>query len=274
MEIEKIRNYNQRILAVFGSLAVLLMLLAIVVVLVNFIDDLRWRHKETDNEMVSNEVAEKNYEKQIRTHQVSFENLQLIDSSNYIYLLPVSQSALKLEEFLDKNKIESEESLGVLDMYGGYSNFYYGPKSFNNALVFNSRDGSVRKLFRKRLSINKISIQKIKDKPYVFFAVTDKDSNKDGVLGANDLKTLYYYSVSDMDLTAIENEGADYADFDIIPGTSQLIIKYGLDNDSSGKFDWDEPMVLKTYEIGERALKDLISPGLIDGLQATLDGKL
>lgn len=274
IDINKVRNYNQKLLAAFGSLAVILIIVLIIISISTFISDIRWRNRDIEPEIVSNEVAEDNYENQIRTHQVSFETLRLIDTANVVYLLPVSQSALKLDEFIDKNSIPSNGSLGLLDMYGGYSNFYYDDKSYNNAIIFDSRDASVEKLFQKRLSINKIYIKQIETASYVFFAVTDKDSNKDGILNADDFKTLYYYSVRDKELTEVKSDNTDFVDFDIIPNKSQIIIKYGLDKDANGKYDWDEPMIMKVYSIKDKKLNSLVGTDLIDKLQATLDGKL
>ena len=167
MDINKIKNYNQKVLAVFGTLGIVLAGILIMLALTEFIRSTSYRNKDNPV-IISNEKAQENFENNVRTHQVSFESFRLIDSINKVYLIPVSQSALKLEEYTSKNDRSSERTLGLLDSYDSNSDFYYDYRSFNNALIFDSRDGSVQKLFNSRLSINRINIEKIKGKAYEF----------------------------------------------------------------------------------------------------------
>lgn len=273
MNIEKIKDYNQKVLAVFGSLAVVLIAILIIWTLTEYIRELSYRSYRPETEIISNEQAEINYEKSIRTHQVSFENFRLIDSLNAIYLIPVSQTALELEEYIDKRDKNSDGSLGLLNMYGGYSDFYYNNNSFNNALIYDSRDGSIQKLFEKRISINGINLENIAARNYVLFAATNKDTDSNGFLDEDDTKTLFLYSVHDQTIIEIEFENADFVSYEVVMGKDKIIIKYGLDKNNNGIYDWDEPMIMKVYNIKTNTLENLIDPELINELQNTLDGK-
>lgn len=273
MDIDKIKNYNQKVLAIFGSLAIVLVTILIFWTITEFINQISYRNHRQETEIISNEQAEENYEKSIRTHQVSFESFRLIDSLNGIYLIPVSQTALKLEEYIDKKNRSSDGTLGLLNMHGEYSDFYYDYYSFNNALIYDSRDGSIQRLFDKRISINKINLESIAGKPYVIFAATDKDTDNNGVLDEDDSKTLYIYSVHNKKLTEINCDNADFVSYDLVLGKDKLIINYGLDKNKNGVYNWDEPMIMKVYDIKTNTLNNLIGPELINELQNTLDGK-
>ncbi|MCK4663066.1 MAG: hypothetical protein KAT68_09390 [Bacteroidales bacterium] len=273
MDINKIKDFNQKVLAIFGSLAIVLIAIVIIWTITEYFRSMSYNRYNDEPEIVSNEKAQENYDKNIRTHQVSFESFRLVDTINNVYLIPVSQSALKLEEYISKKDKSSNGTLGLLDMYGGYSDFYYDYRSYNNALIYDSRDTSIQKLFESRLSINRINIEKIAGKPFVLIAATDKDTNKDDILDASDSKTLYIYSVDSKTLTEIKSKNTDFVDYKVISGKEQLIIKYGLDKDKNGTYNWDEPMIMKLYSIRDNKLSDLIASDLINELQNTLDGK-
>lgn len=273
MEIEKIKNFNQKLLTVFGLMGVLLVAILIVFAITEYVRNLSFSHHHAEAEIISNEKAQENYESNIRTHQVSFESFRLVDTVKKIYLIPVSQSALEINQYITKREKSSKEVLGLLDMNSNYSDFYYDYRSYNNALIYDTRDASVRKLFKSRLSINRINIEKITGKSYILFAVTNKDTNKDNILDGDDSKALFIYSVGDQSLQEITSENTDFVEYVVIPNTDQLVIQYGLDRNKDGKYNWDEPMIMKSYSINDSRLTDLIAPALIDELQNTLDGK-
>ncbi len=273
MDIEKIKNYNQKVLAIFGSLAILLICIIILWAATDFISELSNKSRSDETEIVATEKAKENFEKNIRTHQISFENLILVDTINVVYLIPVSQTALKLEEYIDRKNKTSSGIIGLLDGSGRYSDFYNEHNSFNNALIYESHDTTIHKLFSKRVSINKISLEKISGESYVIFAATDQDSNKDGIMDSRDAKTLYIYSVTNKKIEEIKSENTDFIQYELIRDNKQLIIKYGLDKDKNGTYTWDEPVIMKAYSIQDNEVSNLIAPELINDLQNTLDGK-
>ncbi len=272
MNIEKIKEFNQKILAIFGSLAILLIAILIIWLLSSLFHDFSSR-RDSVTEIVSNEKASENYEKNIRTHQVSFEDFKLVDSVNLIYIIPVSQTALELAEYVDKKNKSKDGTMGLLNMYSDFDNFYYDYYSYNNLLIYDSRDASIQKLFETRISINKINLEKIGNKFYILLAATDRDTNKDGILDKNDFKTLYIYGTINKKLIGIESENTDFVNYEIIKGKNVLVIKYGLDKNKNGYYGWDEPMIMKVYNIDKDTLSELIEPELISDLQNTLDGK-
>lgn len=271
MDINKIKDFNQKVLAIFGSLAIILVAILIFWALSEIISSRFSRH-HNEAEIISNEKAKENFKNNIRTQQVSFEDLQLVDTVNTIYLIPVSQTSLKMAEYLSK-KDKSGGDRGLLNVYGSRSDFYYDNRTFNNALIYDAKDASIQKLFDKRLSINRITIEKIAGKSYILIAATDKDTNKDGILDVEDFKTLYIYSTTTKSLTEIKSENTDFVEYKVISEKEQLIINYGLDKNKNGKYDWDEPMIMKGYSIRDKKLSDIIAPELIRELQNTLDGK-
>ncbi len=272
MDINKIRDFNQKILAVFGILAIILITVTIIWIITEYVQNFSG-NDYVNPEIVSNEKAQENLDNNIRTHQVSFEEIQLADTINNIYLIPVSQSALQLEEFISKKDKVSQGILGLMDTFGRYPGFYYGHQSYNNILIFDATNKTIQKLFDQRISINRISLEQINGKSYALIAATNKDTNKDNLLNKEDSKTLYILDLKQSELNMINSENTDFVDYTVIQANEQLIIKYGLDKDKNGIYTWDEPMIMKSYFIKSHKLENFISPELVNDLQNTLDGQ-
>lgn len=158
-------------------------------------------------------------------------------------------------------------------MFSSHGSFYYNSDSYNNALIFDTSNGSILKLFDERISINQYYIEKINSKSYVLFAATDKDTKKDGVLNEDDLKTLFIFSNESKLFHEIINDNADFQEFYIVPNNDQIIIKYGLDKNQNGMYEWHEPTILKKYIIRNNKLESLVNDELYNELQDILDGK-
>ncbi|HEY4786839.1 MAG TPA: hypothetical protein VIH57_12360 [Bacteroidales bacterium] len=273
MNIEKVKNYNQKILAILGSLGILLLVVLILMTLQEFLRTFSYRHPQQNQEIVSNEKAQENYKNNKRTHQISFENFELIDTARGIYLIPVSQTALEIKEFISKKEKSSEGGLALMANYKRNQDFLYNYESYNNALLYDSRSGAVTQLFDKRVSINRIYVEKIKDISYVFMAVTKDDTDKDGIMDEQDFKTLYVFSTADNKLKEIRSDRTDFNTYYILKDKEQLVIKYGLDKNNDGTHGWDEPLIMKTYSLVTGKLENLIDKKLNDTLQGLLDGK-
>ena len=274
MNIDRIKNYNQKILAIFATLGAALTFVLLLWALVVFVTELLWMNNDTTaHEIVSTEVAQANFDKSLRTHRVSFESIRLIDSVNSIFLIPVSQTALSLEEYIDKQNRQGSSTLGLPDTYGSFDNeFYYNSHSYNNALLFDSKTASVTKIFNQRVSINKIYHENIFGKTYILFAVTSADTNKDGLLNKDDNKALYVFSTAKMELRHVNCTNCNFIQYHN-PDGKYLIINYGLDKNNDGTYNWDEPVVMKKYNVETDELKNLIEPRLVNELQLTLDGE-
>jgi len=272
MNINTIKNYNQKLLAVLGTLAAILLAISISLLFYEFFGHRSYNYYN-ETEMITNEQAEENYDQNIRTQQISFEEISLVDSSSSIYIIPVTQSELEHEEYIKKRQNSSDGLVGLVST--GYSNYYRGGyrQSYNNVLVYYSKDNSIQKLFDHRLSINQIRTEKIADKSYIMLTVTYDNTNLDNVLDIRDNNILYIYSTDNRVLNKVNSDNLTYIDYEIINKTEQLIIKFGVDKNKNGSYDWNEPKLMKLYSIKDNELSELIDPELIEELQSTLDGK-
>jgi hypothetical protein len=112
MKIEKIKNYNQKLLAILGTIGGIFL----VVALVSFIsiviqEHRRYDYNETETGILSEEKIEKLQKENKREQVISYETPILIDTLSLKYIIPVSHKTLDEKEEID--------GLGLLNGFTG-----------------------------------------------------------------------------------------------------------------------------------------------------------
>jgi len=275
MNIEKIKNYNQKLLAVLGSIAVLFGIIGLLMMVFFFIQDLTRssRYNNPDEGILSEEKIEELQKENKRKQLISFETPRLVDSLNLVYVIPVSHKTLESEESI----IEHEDKvMGLLDTRSykfnkRASRHYYG--DFNNLLIYDYKNQTTDKLFANRVNFENIQSEYFSDDIFVLFKASSGDTNKDGVINQDDLKTLFLYTLKDKRLTEIALEDADISDIKFVENSKNLIINFGLDYNKDGKFNsYLEPSVIKKYDFENKKLVDIVSQDINNELQKMLEG--
>lgn len=273
MNIEKVKNYNQKVLAAIGTVVLILALIGLVsaiVVLVSELFDGRRYHREEQG-ILSEERAEELVQENKRRQIISYTTPRLVDTTNSIYIIPVSHRTLDQAE-----PIVDDPVLGLVDgKFSSYDKGYYGSNrsSYNNIIVYNSKEGSNFKLFNTRINIGKIATKYFEDEIIVLFEVADTDSNKDGVINFDDLKSLVVYSLKSNKQYKIYLPNADVYNYQFDNATKDLIVHFGLDYNNNGEYESNiEPSVLKKYIYSTRELIHIVDDSIRDELQKTLEG--
>lgn len=273
MNIDKIKNYNQKLLAVLGTVVVLLAIVALISISFFAIDEIMrsFRNNKQDDGILSDERIEELQKENKRQQLISYETPRLVDTLNLVYIIPVSHKTLNSAEYID------EEVLGLLDIHGSYksdkrySRQYYG--DFNNLLVYDYKKHSINKLFNDRINFGNIQTEYFEDDILVLFTASTKDTYKDGVINQEDYKTLFIYSLNDKRLREIELDSADVSQLNFVENTKDLIIQFGIDHNKDGKFDqYSEPSLIKKYDYKSEKLIDIVSPEINTELQKNLEG--
>jgi len=273
MNIDKIKNYNQKLLAVLGTVVVLMAIVGLISISVFAIDEIMrsFRNNNQDDGILSDEKIEELQKENKRQQLISYETPRLVDTLNLVYIIPVSHKTLNSAEFID------EEVLGLLDMHGSYksdkrySRQYYG--DFNNLLVYDYKKHSINKLFNDRINFGNIQTEYFKDDILVLFSASTKDTYKDGVINQEDYKTLYIYSLNDKRLREIQLDSADVSQINFVENSKDLIIQFGIDHNKDGKFDqYSEPSLIKKYDYKSEKLVDIVSQEINTELQRKLEG--
>ena len=273
MNIEKIKNYNQKMLAVLVTAASMMAIIGLFSVLFFTIAEINRSYymNNDDTGILTDEKIETLQKENKRQQLISYESPRLVDSLKMIYLIPVSHKTLNDPELI-------EDATPVAFGYASssrsdkrYSGYMYG--SFNNLIVYDKKAESSKKLFDKRINFNELHIEYFVDDIIVLFRASEADTYKDGVINQKDLSVLYLYSLAKQELKQISLADAGIFQFKFVEESKDLLILFGTDRNKNGMYDeYLEPSVLKYYNYASDTLSDIVEPSMHDAMQKMLDG--
>lgn len=275
MNIEKVKKYNQKLLAVLGTIIALMALIGLISILYFVGSQIASSFgNKSENGILSDEKIELLQKENKRQQIVSYQIPELVDTLNLIYMIPVSQKTL--------NNPENIEDTGVLGLIGsGSGDFAYEAKyrsqsyygSYNNLLIYDAKTEKLDKLFDDRVNFEKIDTQYFEDDVFIVFTVATADSYQDGVINANDLKKLYIYSVKEQKLKDIGLNNADVIAYKFINASKNLLIQFGIDYDKNGKYESSkEPKTLRSFKYKSGVLSEIVNKDIHSQLQKKLEG--
>lgn len=274
MKIEKLKNYNQKILAVLGTLAIILVIVSILGIGGIAISELvRFNsYDDTETGILSDEKIEELQKENKREQVISYQNPKLIDTLNSVYIIPVSHKNLnEAEDINGLLNIRKTSSSSYKSSDSRYSRQYYG--AYNNLIIYNQKNDLTKKLFDKRVNFNNIDTEYFSDEILLLFKVAEKDTYKDGVINLSDFKSLYIYSLNEKKLKKIENAEMDIVSYKFLNESKDLIVSFGIDKNNDGKYeDINEPTIIKKYNYKTEKLTDIIGEKTNSELQKMLEG--
>lgn len=263
--INKIKNYNQIILAIAGTLGLILLSLLIFLVLGEMSRSL-FIPKDSNNGILAVEKTNNLLKDSLRKQIISFNRIQIIDSLNQTYLLPVTQANLADAESTD-------QLLGLLNTRSVRYKEFSG-NIYNNLIIHNSKNGVSKLLFDTRVSIENFRIHESQNKKYIIIPACSTDSNKDEYLNDKDLQELFIYSMENDKLSKIEAK-ENYTTLKAYqPSESEnLIVHFGIDRNKNGIFEGTkEPMVFYKVNLNNMQIEEFVSEKEINKLQKLLEG--
>lgn len=273
MNIEKLKNYNQKLLAILGTIVALMAAIGLIMLSIFGITEIarEIRYNRQDDGILSEEKIEELQQENKRKQVISYDFPRLVDTINSIYIIPVRHQTLNAAEFID------DGVLGLMDTYGKvktdsrYSSYYYG--SFNNLIVYDLANKTTEKLFDRRVNFGAIRTEVFDDDILILFTAASQDTYRDGVVNLTDYKSLYIYSIRNQKLREVSIEGTDIAHYDFIYDSKNLLLRFGIDYNKDGKYDDDtEPSIVKKYNYKADEIEDIVSKDLNIELQKLLEG--
>lgn len=275
MKIENVKNYNQKLLAVLGTIGVIFLVVALVSFISIVIQEHLRSHYDNDVEtgILSDAKIEELQKENKREQVISYETPKLIDTLNAIYIVPVSHITLNEREYIDDRLLSvvasSSEYYEKPD--DRYSNQFYG--SFNNIIIYNSNNDTKKKLFDGRVNFNDIQTEYFGSEIRLFIKASEKDTYKDGVINLKDFQSLYIYSFNQQTMKKIGMDGMDVYSYEFMNNGKDLLIRFGVDKNEDGQYvSHNEPTIIKKYNFENGQLTDLIDKELNSQLQKTLEG--
>ena len=271
--MEKLKKYNQLLLAIAGT-GILLFFLFMAIVFI--FDELKYRWSDDDpfeQGIIATEETDQLLQDSLRKQIISFKEMNLIDSANRIYLLPVRQATISEGESTD-------DLLGLVNLHSGSGNKFrkYNRRrdvTFNNMVIFNAEKNISDIVFNERVSISEYIIIEKENETFLLLTGTDKDSNKDKYINDEDLQELFIYELATKKLTKIKaNENHSTLVVHEQQKTKDVIGKFDLDRNENGEFDLGvEPMVFYLIDLENKKLINTVNEDQVNTLQKLLEGR-
>ncbi len=268
----KIDKYNQRILAVLGTVGVIFLIVALIAFIsVTIMEHRRFNDDNVETGILSDEKIEELQKENKREQVISYRNPRLIDTLNSIYVIPVSHKTLDEQENISALLNYTGSSSEFEPSDSRYSSEIYG--TYNNVIIYNANDGNSKKLFNKRINFDRIHSEYFSDEIILIMNAAEKDTYKDGVINLKDFKSLYIYSLKSRELKNVGIDGMDVFDFEFLNDTKDLVIRFGIDKNDDGNYnEYNEPTIIRKYNLETEKLIEIINEKIQLELQQTLEG--
>ena len=274
--MDKLKKYNQKLLAILGTIAVVFLAGVTIAAAFLFIEQQvnRNRRLRNSNAITLEDKRDKQNNK-LRDQIITFESPHLIDTANAIYMIPVSTIDLDNPEIANYDTYSNERNSTNFDSYGiqmpkHRSKSYHG--SYNNIIIHHLKTNKQLSVFENKVSIGNFGDYIVKDQQYILIDAVSHDTNKDQKLSEKDLSAFFCYDLSSNQLNTVRIDNYSLVNYSPIYDSDQILLKFGFDKNEDGKYDpYKEPVELKTYSVSTNELKDLIDPAMQKKLQKLLD---
>jgi len=271
MNIEKIKNYNQKMLAVFSTIAVIAAAVGLISLLVFIITELVPNRPSGTNALLSDDKVEQLKKDSLIQQIISYDSPRLVDTLNLVYLIPVHVKTL------DKPEEKGTETLALADAdyelssgskYRGER--FYG--SFNNLIMYDYKNSSSQKICDYRLIGTDLSYTYFEDEIIIVFTGAERDTDGDNTITLLDFKSLFVYSLKTKELRKISRENSTVSSFNFIEDRKDILVTFGYDRNKNSEFDTEtEPAYIMKYDYMANKLVPIIDGELERDIQKIID---
>ena len=241
MNIEKIRNYNVRMLAVLLSISVagigLTFLLGLSALIKVFFDEKREISTDRGKTVIVDSKPKS---------QTTFSDPILIDTAKQLYVYQISDTK------------KEDEGRNYNDDEG----------AFFNLLLFDAINKTSVRLLDKPFSGLELTNFVAGGENLLSFEGSEYDSDKDGEITEYDLKNFYIYRVEKRQLRKIAMPNAGFVSAESLEGGKDFIMRFIEDRDKDGKADsFEERALAYWYDFEQQKLSPIVSPALLKEIE-------
>ncbi|NOU20088.1 MAG: hypothetical protein HOO91_21235 [Bacteroidales bacterium] len=271
MNIEKIKNYNQKMLAVFSTMIVTAAGIGLISLIIFIISGLIPNKRPTTNTLLADDKVEELKKDSLRQQIISYDTPRLVDTLNLIYLLPVNVKTLEKPEEMDKEVIELYDMDYKMSSGRKFSGKrFYG--AFNNLIVYDYKNSTSFKISDSRFIGTDLSFEYFDDEIIIVFTGAESDTDKDKNITLLDFKSLFVYSLKTRELKKVSIENSTVNEIKYIENQKDILITFGYDRNKNNKFDSDiEPTFVMKYDYKKDKLIPIVDKVLEKDLQKIID---
>lgn len=269
--MDKLQKYNQRLLAIIGTLALAALAVFIfimgILLVIELVDDFG-RDSIHDNALVvtNDSTQTKDVEEFIRKQELTLGTPRLIDTLDAIYLIPVSQVNLKDPEYTKVEKVQGLLESSSRKRYWSYSGY------FNNIILYNRLAETKIPVFDEKVLLTQFEHREIDNRLYLLIRGVTTDANQNGKLDGDDLGSFYLYDIDSDSLRKIALEGHGLDGYYVPYQSTEILLRFTKDKDSDGEIDeFREPTIIKKLDLKTGLVNDLIEDEMRQQLQQLID---
>lgn len=265
--MSRVRKYNQWVIAILGSLTICAVSLIILIGSGEYINEkIRSYSRDNRNSGITLDTLRNKNLEILRDQEITFNNARLVDSLKSIYIVPVSSVNLELPE-----KVSTGTNL-FFDNSTKFNVDYSGTFHYHNLIIYSPLTGEKRILFERKLSFRYFETFTIKDKHYVIFLGTQRDSNNDNKLNHRDLQDFFIYDITSQKTYTYSFPNSSAQEYQLIFGADILFLYFSIDKNLNGAFDYErEPNYIKQVSLVNFEIHDFLDTQQIQKLQKTID---
>ncbi|WP_207430951.1 hypothetical protein [Sabulibacter ruber] len=264
--MERLRAYNQKLLAFIGTLIAAgvlgLFLVGAFLLVIELFDNQGSDYEEAPSISLPGKKTGGTKQQQ-RKQEISFHSPDLIDTATHLYLIPVSLR--NTPQNVDQRTMETMVE-AVTSSSRGYREGYHYEGAYSNIVLYDQPRGTTHAVFNQTVNLGSFRNFQIKGQQYLLIKGCRKDTNQDAKLNEEDLQSFYVYDVAAKRLQEISFPNMGLETYTVLHQSDQIVLSFGVDQNQDGILE-REPMVLKRYSLTDRKAVDLINPNLVKQLQ-------
>lgn len=266
MNIDKIKKYNQILLAIGGTVMIIFL---IFVMFMEVSRSYSYYDFDDGGGLLSSEETDILLKDSLATQVLSVNYIQLLDSTKNIYVVPITQADIE-----EGQKIG--ELLGLINSSDGFGNDYRNRLAINNLVIYSGSMRESKVLFNQRIGITDYQIASVGDDTILWILGAKTDSNKDGRINSRDMQEIFLYSVENEIIRKV-NSPENYTAIDLISysKSNDVFIKFGFDLNLNGEFDLsNEPANIYLLDKQKIELIDVVTKDQLQEIQNYIQGSI
>jgi hypothetical protein len=276
MKIEKIKNFNQIILAIAGILGIVLLLVFIGIGVSELFRGVDTNTPMITNSLISDEQIETLEQDNLRLQVISYDTPRLIDTLNSVYIIPISVSTLDRPEKIVE---ESDELLMLMDTRSsakmrGYYRENYFEDLFANLVVYQPAQNKSVLLFNERIVLSRPFPHYFDDDILLVFFTVEKDTDQDGLINFKDDKKLCIYSLKTDKMRQISYDKNSITDYQFIGESKDLLVEFELSLYENVEFRSHKPRKVMKYDFANEKLSEVVPNQIQKQMQTLVQGTI
>ncbi|MBA9077948.1 hypothetical protein [Rufibacter quisquiliarum] len=265
--MEKIKAYNQKLLAILGTLAVLgfflVFLAGCYLVVADIIRNRQYGRYQAESPSIQLQDSSSTAGAAIKARQhITMQAPTLLDTAAQIYLIPVSLASIDKKQ--DGNDFEILD-YGLSSSGRGHKYFRFNG-AYCNIILYHPLTGTSRVIFDKTVHLTHFRNFKISGKQYLLMKGSSRDTDQDGQLNSSDLQSFYLYAVANQTLREVSFPGLGLEDFTLLFNSHKIILPFGVDQYRNGSLR-NEPSLHKEFSITTGQTKNLVNQRQMEQIQ-------